>query len=293
MKRILFYLFVICLLFLSVFSVILAYRNDDNSTIQIDPGEVTPVTDMDDVALVTRGTVADCLTVGATVAPANENCLTVFYIPGEKETITLFAAVGAEMKKDDKVAERGNEKYTCSGEMKCVDIQWNEDGCEVVCLDYSKLYLSAMIPVKYLQYDLFSKSYTFYTEDRSEIKAKLSYLDYIDQNGLVAAKFLIEETKQHLLPGTSVQCDTTLFEKKDALVLPLLFVMERGGQYYVEILENGNIHNQKIEIGMIGTNYVEILSGVSEGDQILYPGDGFSIADSAANRNQSAMELIR
>lgn len=291
MKKILFAIFIVSLLFVSTFSVVLMYRNNDSDTIQMNPEDVQIIRDMNDVCSVEKGTVTDCLTVTATVAPTDERSLTVFHIVGEKSSIVLFATVGDKLESGTQLALQDGQSIICSGKMLCVDIQWVEDGCNIVCLDFSKTYLTAMIPVEYLQYELFKLQFSFIQENGIAFSARLTSLDYLNQNGYVAVKFQPEEAMQDLLPGTTVQCDTVVYEKKDVLSLPLLFVMERNGRYYVELVDNGTTRNQEIKIGVIGINSVEILSGVSEGDQVLCPDEAFSLAYS--KQTQSAKKTER
>jgi HlyD family secretion protein len=60
-------------------------------------------------------------------------------------------------------------------------------------------------------------------------------------------------------------------ESKNVIFVPLSAIKENKGQQYVQTMVNGKVENIKVRTGLAGEDKVEILSGLTDGDQILLP----------------------
>ncbi len=60
-------------------------------------------------------------------------------------------------------------------------------------------------------------------------------------------------------------------ESKNAILVPLSAIKENKGQQYVQTMVNGKVENINVTTGLSGEDKVEILSGLTDGDQILLP----------------------
>ena len=83
----------------------------------------------------------------------------------------------------------------------------------------------------------------------------------------------LEESTSSLLPDMSCDAEIVVAEKKDVLILPKRAVkFKPDGTAYVEILQRdqGVIH--PIEVGLEGDLYMEIVSGLNEGDLVIRKG---------------------
>ena len=63
--------------------------------------------------------------------------------------------------------------------------------------------------------------------------------------------------------------DVISAKKENVLRLPLRAVKDEEGTYYVEMLQNGEPVKKEVAIGLKGDTFYEILSGVSEGEEII------------------------
>lgn len=73
-----------------------------------------------------------------------------------------------------------------------------------------------------------------------------------------------------LLPGLYAEAVLTLGEKRSALVVPLQAVNHRGEQTSVFVVNpNGILEERRVALGIQAANYVEIGSGLREGDPVV------------------------
>ena len=98
----------------------------------------------------------------------------------------------------------------------------------------------------------------------------------------------IDETNG-LLPGMNVDGNIILDQAEDALVIPVDALM-RGNKVYVKDAsateQQGNVpagfKSVDVETGLTNDDYVEIVSGLSEGDEVY-------VAESTVSSNQMMM----
>jgi RND family efflux transporter MFP subunit len=62
-------------------------------------------------------------------------------------------------------------------------------------------------------------------------------------------------------------------KKTAVLVIPRGAVMIEGNDNYVFVAEGGRARRRKIELGIAGENYVEIISGIKEGERVITLGN--------------------
>ena len=94
---------------------------------------------------------------------------------------------------------------------------------------------------------------------------------------VVKVKIQLDEADPRLKPGFTATADIIVAEAKNALVLPVEEVKERGGRYFVTVLQNGKPTPREIEVGVSDGTYVEIKRGLKEGDVVVATGLEFLI----------------
>jgi membrane fusion protein (multidrug efflux system) len=86
------------------------------------------------------------------------------------------------------------------------------------------------------------------------------------------ARIKIDNKDLELLSGSLLEI-TVKFNLRDSLSVPDTSIMMEGEKSYIYTVSDENIANKtEVEIGLRGDSKVEILSGVSEGDQIVAEG---------------------
>lgn len=91
--------------------------------------------------------------------------------------------------------------------------------------------------------------------------------------GVVSFELVVKpeiENAPELMYGLSASLDITTLSVTDVLYVPLQSVYEEEGKTYVDILlEDGNIEKREVSSGTFNYDYIEIKSGLSQGDRVL------------------------
>ena len=92
----------------------------------------------------------------------------------------------------------------------------------------------------------------------------------------------LNETSEQIRPGMTVQVSITTQEKNDVLAVPTTAIKLYQGEKAVRTLtKNGTILYKPVEIGASDDTYIEIVSGVGEGEQIIISEDTSSSGSSS------------
>lgn len=90
------------------------------------------------------------------------------------------------------------------------------------------------------------------------------------QNG--AATFQVKiniDNPDGLMSGMTANVSILVASKEDALLLPVDAIQDRSGRKVVFINENGRIVPKEVTLGIVNTDYAEIVSGLNEGDSVV------------------------
>jgi HlyD family secretion protein len=83
----------------------------------------------------------------------------------------------------------------------------------------------------------------------------------------------VDNSKLELLPNVNVNVRIVVRESHDALVVPRAAVRIHGGQHYVFVLAGTTVRQRTVETGISSATRYQVLSGLSEGDRVVLPGD--------------------
>jgi RND family efflux transporter MFP subunit len=93
----------------------------------------------------------------------------------------------------------------------------------------------------------------------------------------------LDESSEFVLPNMAVEAKIIVEEKQDVLIIPNSAITKRQGKSFVTV-KQGNVQNQiEVKTGLSDENNSEILSGVSDGDELVLPAlstSGFTNPDS-------------
>ncbi len=79
----------------------------------------------------------------------------------------------------------------------------------------------------------------------------------------------LDTNAPQILPNMSVSGNIIVASKSDVLIVPSGAVQEQNGQSYVRVLNNGQVTNAPVETGLTSDTQTEIVSGVTEGEQVV------------------------
>nr|WP_255688363.1 efflux RND transporter periplasmic adaptor subunit [Tepidanaerobacter sp. GT38] len=86
---------------------------------------------------------------------------------------------------------------------------------------------------------------------------------------VVKATLKIIDPDEKIVPGFSAAVEITVEEEKDVILLPLECVIEGEEGKQVMVVTDGNISKRKVITGIENELYVQIIQGLSEGEEVL------------------------
>lgn len=113
--------------------------------------------------------------------------------------------------------------------------------------------------------------------DGETITTNLSYVSYSSSQSTSGTVFLVEfplnsEDLNKYRLGMNGDAKIILEQKENVLIAPFDATISRDGKYYVKVKgEDGEPTEKEISIGLETDDYVEITSGLDEGELVLIP----------------------
>jgi len=109
------------------------------------------------------------------------------------------------------------------------------------------------------------------------------------------SNYLVEVTIDEpgaLKPGMNVTAKTIVSEKKDILVVPAAAVWKKDGKAYVTLPKDaeGNSKDTAVELGINNKDYIEIIKGLEENDEIVLPQMAKDSIPKAGQKNNANQE---
>ncbi|MBR1442097.1 MAG: efflux RND transporter periplasmic adaptor subunit [Firmicutes bacterium] len=121
-----------------------------------------------------------------------------------------------------------------------------------------------------------------------------------DNTSTYPVKIEIENNEGRIKPGMFAEIRFKLEESNNAIIVPRNTVINKDGEYYVYVIENGLARKTDVTVGIDNGVDIEITSGLKEGDEVVTTGqtyvtdgEGVRIINSAAaeeNVNADAEE---
>ena len=93
----------------------------------------------------------------------------------------------------------------------------------------------------------------------------------------------VSNPDQLLKPGMFARAEMEIGYHPDSLVMPRAALLEEEGRYFVVAVRNKQAHRAEITLGFQDGDSIEVLSGLSEGEQLVLEG-GYALAQGAAVR---------
>lgn len=82
-------------------------------------------------------------------------------------------------------------------------------------------------------------------------------------------KINLEDPENVLRVGLSADAEIIIEQKENVLTVPTSAIVTRNGQNFINKLVNGRLQPSPIEIGLIGDTQTEVVSGLSENEEIV------------------------
>jgi HlyD family secretion protein len=106
-----------------------------------------------------------------------------------------------------------------------------------------------------------------------EAEVSLVFPSVDPDQGTVEVRLSIPDPPEYLRPFMTVSVNIEAARKAGASVLPAEAVGELGTDSpWVQLVRNGRIERQPVEVGIVGEEWVEILSGLGAADEVVLSG---------------------
>ncbi|WGE82338.1 efflux RND transporter periplasmic adaptor subunit [Actinobacillus equuli subsp. haemolyticus] len=83
------------------------------------------------------------------------------------------------------------------------------------------------------------------------------------------ANSLVDNSEQRLRIGMTVQGQVEIAKRENVLVVPTSALKKKGNETFIQVLENNQPIEKKVELGLADSQYTEITAGVTEGEQVI------------------------
>ncbi len=102
----------------------------------------------------------------------------------------------------------------------------------------------------------------------------------------------VDKPENLLKPTMTARVSITIGESKNVITVPLAAVKESKGIQYVQVMVNNEAEKRTVTTGLASEDKVEILSGLSDGEQILMPKSKAVSQTSDAAKAPSTMRSV-
>lgn len=273
LKKLCFSFLMIVIICLCVISIIFMYKSNRIYDVTFDNNLLESLAaDLSDAYTVSKGNVIMKVAIKGIVVPNNEEALTFQTIEANKKDVQILVKAGQVVRKDDTIASYKTKTLKASNLMKCISIQSKDGEITIIFLDYSKLYIEANIPVNYINDNLYLKDVQILCNNNTFV-GSIQYLDYVCIDNKVSSKINYENEKVLLMPGMNCKISMVIDEKKGVIIVPLEYIIyiKEEDKYQVQIVQGNESFTKNIEVGLIGEDNAQIISGLCVNDKILYP----------------------
>lgn len=143
-------------------------------------------------------------------------------------------------------------------------------------MDYRKLFLTVNLPDKEMgRIKLNQPVMIFnYSASNDTLYGKVSEIaPALNAESRTFKAYIIIDNEENILrPGMFVKAEIIIAEKKNTIVIPKDIIITRGGNKTVFVVEKGAADSRRIDTGLQNRDYIEVISGLKEGERIVVKG---------------------
>lgn len=154
---------------------------------------------------------------------------------------------------------------------------WVTQGSELVGLmAYSRMYMEVNLPESTMEYVKVNQPVhiTHYTLVDDTIKGVISELSpaISTETRTFQGKITINNDQMKLRPGMFVKADIVVDRADSAIIIPKEVMLTRRNRKHVFIVERNTAILRDIETGLEDENYIEVINGLNEDDNLIIRG---------------------
>jgi HlyD family secretion protein len=106
----------------------------------------------------------------------------------------------------------------------------------------------------------------------AELKGERIDVATVGEERIFRGVVRIPDHPECLRPGMPVYADVIIEPKENALIIPREAVFSESGKFYVYALKDGRAQKRRVLVGIKESERVEIIDGISEGEQVAVSG---------------------
>lgn len=219
---------------------------------------------------VIKGEIASTFAVTGTVS-ASEQAIIIYKIEGIEDPAPFYDLMGKKVQCGDILYK--DVAFTANGEI--VNVAYSKNVVSVTLLDCSELYITSLISYdQYTQLDYSTPVTVIFDGDK--YPAKIQSIGYTFENNMTQLQVACENDQ--FRPGLEVELCFTSDVRENGLYIPYEALFQNGDQPCVKILDADKIRTVNVVCGEIFESesdghvwkYVELLSGVQDGDVVIF-----------------------
>lgn len=272
LKKITFYFSMLLITGICIYSVIIMNKTDARYEVNLDEEDISNDISEQDLYVVSKGDVSQKLVLNGTISPIYGDEMYEVFVEGKASDIKSYVSLGQIVNKDEVYAEFKNKEYKANNKICCIGIEQNDIGVKYTFLEYSKLYVQIKVPEENITDSINGKTVSVFCNN-IKFEGKVTFVDNYCIDGFVSVKVEYKNEEILLRPGSSCVVEMVLDEKTDVIVVPTACVIydEYSDEYRVMLYDGSASYTKTIEIGIIGDGVVEVISGMSADETIVFP----------------------
>lgn len=276
-KKAVFYMGMTGIVLLCLYSIYLMYQTDARYEVSLEPDKIVTENGDDEIYVAKKTTITQTVSLQGTVAPFYGDEQVEVHVEGVPNKIERYVEVDDVIEKDTVYAKYNGKEYKSESKLYCVSVE-ETGGVVFTFVDYSKLYVEVGVPEIYAVEALRGKEVAL-TNNGTAFSGIVSFMDGYCNDGVVRTRVIYDSESVLLRPGAVCTVSVVLQQKEEAVAIPSAFVIysEYEDEYRAILTSDGRTTTVKVQVGIIGDDLVEILSGIRENDCVMLPAEEMSL----------------
>lgn len=228
----------------------------------------------DNMAEATIRDVIRSVVVDAQASPITSTMVVSHKIPFNSQDLVFFIRPNQIIRQGERLAAKNEKEYRSSVTGRVDRIIQNKRSTQINIVDYDQMFINARLPQQNSdRVDLGFPVVVRYN-DRF-LEGKISQIDMQVVEGEVGIQIVCMDDDLQIRPGSKVQIILIEDQIKGVVAIPAeALIKSQSSLNYVRLIRRDAGHSVEttpVQIGLVGDQYVQIISGISIGDWVLLP----------------------
>lgn len=228
----------------------------------------------DNMAEATIRDVIRSVVVDAQASPITSTMVVSHKIPFNSQDLVFFIRPNQIIRQGERLAAKNEKEYRSSVTGRVDRIIQNKRSTQINIVDYDQMFINARLPQQNSdRVDLGFPVVVRYN-DRF-LEGKISQIDMQVVEREVGIQIVCMDDDLQIRPGSKVQIILIEDQIKGVVAIPAeALIKSQSSLNYVRLIRRDagySVETTPVQIGLVGDQYVQIISGISIGDWVLLP----------------------